>query len=188
MYEPGIGSTQEELRNIAAAMQQGESGPLYAVLPGQLLSAGTTGTAAIAGGVLAQSFSGVALQQSYWNFYLPLGWVEGGLVVPQVCWAPADAVAGNVNWGVEYSIISPAGVAATATLTASTATPAVAGQYTITELADIDLAGRPIRSVLHARLYRDGAADSYNNTALLLNFGLRTQVNSVGSVYPDRRA
>lgn len=188
MYELGIGSVQEELRNIAAAMQQGESGPLYAVLPGQVVSPGTTTTAVIAGGVLAQAFADGVVQQNYWNFHLPLGWVEGGTVVPQICWAPTTATAGNVNWGIEYTIVSPDGTAATATLTETVASPAVAGQYTVSELDDIDLIGRPVRSILHARLYRDGIGDSYNAAVLLLNFGLRLLVNSAGAVFPDRRA
>lgn len=188
MYEPNGRKVEDELRALAAAIRRGEHDPLYRILSAQIQDFGTTGTGALVGGVLTRTFADAAVQSLYLAAFLDLGWVEASDVVPQICWAPASAAAGNVNWGLEYAIIQPNGGAATATLTAAAATPAVAGQYTITELAAISMTSRPIRSILFGRLYRDGVADSYNGAVNLLHTGFRIQVNGNGAVYPEAKA
>lgn len=188
MYEPGGKSLFEELSAIAAAIRRGESDPLYRILTAQFHSFGTTGTGNLIGTVATRTFADAAVQEAFFGVFFDLGWVQASDVVPQICWAPGSAAAGNVNWGLEYAVIQPNGIAATATLTAAVATPGVAGQFTLTELATISTASRPIRSVLLCRLFRDGVVDSYNGVVHLLHLGFRTQVNGTGAVYPEAKA
>lgn len=188
MYEPGGKAIHEELRAIAAAIRSGESDWLYKTLAGHVVDVGTTGSANIAGTVPVRTFANAASNQLIFTALLDQSWVEGGLVTPQVLWAPGDTNAGNVNWGLEYAVLAPNGTPTTATATASTATPGVAYQQTKSELTSIDLSGFAVGSTFIGRLYRDGVADSYNGTVLLLNLGLLVFVNGTGSVYPEAKA
>lgn len=188
MYEPGGKSAEEELYALAAALRRGESDPLYRVIFPRVVSVGSSGLGILSGNTYCNLFADAASQAMHFAVCLDLGWVEASDLVPQICWAPSTAAAGNVDWQLDYTIIQPNGTPTNGVLTGTSAAPGVVDQSTILELAPISMTGRPIRTSVFAQLVRLGAADTYNATVQLIHFAFLTKFNGVGAVYPEAKA
>jgi hypothetical protein len=112
-------------------------------------------------------------------------WMEGTILKPHIHWAPVDAGAGDVVWGMEYTKATPLTVLPNSTIiTVTQSTDTTALKHQIAVLPDIAAAGDKISTMLGCRLYREGTAgaDTYGNGAALLEVDFHIMLNTPGSV------
>lgn len=146
-------------------------------------------------GVFALRFDKAAEEEVYFDIQLPHHRKASSSLYPHVHWAPTTTQENTfVSWGLEYSwadineeftntdiIYGNVPVGGITTLTAN--------HHLLTPLPIIDGTGHDtgvgVSSMLKCRLFRDaagtGATDDYNYDAILLEFDLHIEIDSVGS-------
>jgi hypothetical protein len=133
--------------------------------------------------VYARGFDGNATtEQLFAELEIPHSAKNASEATFHVHWMPTTATAGNVKWQMDYHLLDASGTAgAVTTLTATTASPAVAWKEVRSDLSPTITVSMGQQLVF--RLYRNpsDAADTYPDDAVLLTAGLHYESDTVGS-------
>jgi len=126
-----------------------------------------------------------------WVFYeweVPENYDTGSDFKIRFYWAPTDANAGDVVWGIEYTIVTPENdevlTAATTTQTVTDSTQSLANELLRTDFITISGTGVQPGDIISMRVYRDADADDYGADAALVHLGLYFQVDRNGVASP----
>lgn len=136
-------------------------------------------------GVFGYFFDAGIEEELYFMVQLPHNYIEGSDIKAHVHWVPKTSGAGNVGWGLEYTV---AGMGETfgntAIITGVGATGSTAGKHNITELGTIDGSGLKISDMLICRVFRDATAgaDTYTGDAGLLEIDFHIKETVRGSL------
>jgi len=129
-------------------------------------------------GVFAMLFDAATEEELHTMWVPPHSWAEDTAIEPVIKWAPVNSNAGNVVWGLEYTIIadgSAFGATTLATVTSAASTTAYAPQRAT--FGSISMPGKKIAHTWAVRLYRDAASgsDTYASDAagLALGFNIK---------------
>lgn len=135
------------------------------------------------GGIYANGFDGgVTMEQVFFQIQIPHSYKQGTTIHPHVHWMPSDANAGTVQWNLEYSWSNINGVfGAPVIITVVQAAAGAAWTHQFAEMPDISGVGKTISSMLVCRLYRNPNLDTYASDAILLDFDIHYQIDTVGS-------
>lgn len=145
-------------------------------------------------GVWGLGFSDTTDEEVYCAVQLPHSWKEGSSIYPHVHWMPLTATVPSrgVTWALEYSwanigVIDGVGSAVTfgntTTITADDNGVMTASEHRMINFDPITAAGKTLSSMLMCRLYRDvsDANDDYADDAVLLEFDIHFEIDSLGS-------
>jgi len=122
----------------------------------------------------------------YYEWEVPENYYAGSDFKIRFYWAPTDANAGDVVWGIEYTIITPENdevlTAATTTQTVTDSTQSLANELLRTDFITISGTGVQPGDIISMRVYRDAdnAADDYGADAALIHLGLYFKVDRNG--------
>lgn len=131
-------------------------------------------------GVWCYVFSDAATNNLFFSAEIPSDYSNGTAIAVEVHWMPIDASAGNVTWGIEYSIQNVDGVFGNTTKdTASDAAAGVAWTHQQHQIETISGTGLTGESCIMGRVYRVGS-DTLAAGAALLHVNLRYQADSLG--------
>lgn len=138
--------------------------------------------------LLAWQFVDGSTREVYFDLEVPHAALIGNAASTlqfHIHWSPADANAGNVDWVFTWALC-PIGVtwpATSTTGTISVATPGVALRHVATDLgAAISLQTVTAPSaIIHGRLQRMGAADTYAGAVWLHSMGVHYKVKKLGT-------
>jgi len=121
---------------------------------------------------------------------LPHRWKEGSTIYPHVHWAKSTADAGNVVWQLEYKWV-PINAAMDTTWTVLTVSSPIAAtpdtntarKHLISAFTPVAATGKKISDMMIVKLSRlaTDAADTYTATALLFQFDIHIEIDSLGS-------
>lgn len=128
--------------------------------------------------------TGTAIQEVHFSAQMPHSWKEGSVVYPHIHWTPVSAAAGNVKWGLEYTVANVnETLPATTTLTVVTPTAGVAWRHQVSGFGAIDMTGKKLSAMFHCRLFRDpaDAQDTYTDYASFLEFDFHFLQDAIGS-------
>jgi len=129
-----------------------------------------------------------------WVFYeweVPENYHTGSDFKIRFYWAPTDANAGDVVWGIEYTIVTPENdevlTAATTTDTITDSTQTLANELLKSDFITISGTGVQPGDIISMRVYRDAdsGADDYGSDAALVHLGLYFQVDRNGVATPS---
>jgi len=135
-------------------------------------------------GIYALAFDNTTDEEVFFTAQIPHAYKEGTDITPHVHWAPSDANAGGVTWGLEYVWANQDGTYGdTVIITADDATDTTSHKHHRIDFAVISGAGKTISSVLMCRLFRDISDDNdtYAHDAFLLEFDFHFEKDTVGS-------
>lgn len=141
-------------------------------------------------GVYGSWFRTNQTEDLFFEVQMPHGWKEGSTLYPHIHWSPKTNTGGNkVRWGFEYIWVNVGGTFGNTTVTyAEDPIPPIGGsptayQHVISDFPSIDGTGQTLSSMLVCRVFRDGthANDSYNNSALMLQFDFHYEIDADGS-------
>ena len=142
-------------------------------------------------GVYLWRFSKTTLNQLFFSVQLPHSYKLGADFSPHVHFVvPADGDANElVRWGLEYTVtelgdtIGTTSIIYTTTITSGdTVTTLLADTHYIAVFADIDGSAITTPSaMINCRIFRDAAADDYDNVAYGLEFDFHLPINTMGS-------
>jgi hypothetical protein len=180
-YE-GSATRFEDLRVPMSSTRRGAAeDPLYSVFRND-------GTGSV--GVYGSWFRTNQTEDLFFEVQMPHGWKEGSTIYPHIHWSPKTDTGGNkVRWGFEFIWVNVGGTFANTTVVyAEDPIPPIgssptAYQHVISEFPSIDGTGQTLSSMLVCRVFRDGthANDSYNNSALMLQFDFHYEIDADGS-------
>ena len=127
-------------------------------------------------------------EQVYFTVQIPHNYKIGGAIEAHVHWGPSDTGAGDVIWGLEYSIANIGDVfPASTTIDVTIATTETANDHIYTDIGDIDVSGitevTDISTMLICRLFRESssASDTYASDAYLYEIDFHYEIDSLGS-------
>jgi len=113
---------------------------------------------------------------------LPHKYKEGTSLYPHVHWMPSSTNTGNVLWRMEYAWVSNGSVQPSFTQHDLTvAANGVAYKQHIDSWTAISKADSKISDLITIKLYRMGASDTFTGDAMLKEFDIHYQVNTIGS-------
>lgn len=170
---------------LSSARRRGSSDPVWTKLADN--GAGSVG-------VYAHAFSASAEQELFFEIQMSHQWDEGTAVKPHIHWCPIDATAGDVVWGLEYTVTHPVGgvYSSTTILSVTDASEGVANGTQIAPWGEIDMTGQRDSCVFVCRVFRDATnvADTYAGVAFGLSVDFHYRKNSNGSLleYPGAPA
>jgi hypothetical protein len=136
-------------------------------------------------GVYAYWFDKATEEELFFIVQIPHAYKYGTDLHAHVHWMPSTAGAGDVVWGLEYTLCEIDAVFGNTTIETATATAAgTAFTHQILEIVQID--GSAIDSVsamMMCRVFRDATAvaDTYDNDAILLEIDFHYQIDALGS-------
>lgn len=118
---------------------------------------------------------------------IPHTWKEGSILHPHCHIVCPNATAGNIVFGMEYTLADVDevfGAPGAPIESAVTAVPGVAYRHFILELPDIIMTGFKVSAMFCARIYRkSGVAGAYPNAVFMPEFDIHYQMDSFGSNY-----
>ncbi len=166
----GSSTVWEDVRVALITRGSGGTNPTYSQMQGTLY---------------AYKFSGVNINNVYFEIQMPHSWKEGTTIYPHVHWAPNGTSTSNVTWAMDYEWknINETFAGTVSTISTSVAACGVTGQQQITNIGatGITEADKKISSILMVRLYRSGDADPNTEDCFLLAFDIHYEINTVGS-------
>lgn len=117
---------------------------------------------------------------------LPHDWKEGTAIHPHVHWAPSTTGAGDVKWGLEYTMIDVEGGAfpnTTIIYSVPEAAGGVAKAHKKSELGTLDMTGKKISICLVCRVFRNSSAvdDTYADNVFGISLDFHYEIDSFGS-------
>jgi len=124
-----------------------------------------------------------------WVFYeweVPENYDTGSDFKIRFAWAPTDANAGGVVWGIEYTVVTPNNnevlTTTTTTETVTDSAESLANELLITDFITIPGTGVQPGDTLSMRVYRDAdnGADDYGADAALIHLGLYFKIDKNG--------
>ena len=135
--------------------------------------------------------NGANNEQVYFTVQVPHTYKIGGEIRAHIHWGPSDAGAGNVIWGLEYSIANVGDVfPSSTTISATVASTGDANDHIQTELGNINVSGITedvdISTMLICRLFRNSSSgsDTYAADAYLYEIDFHYEIDSLGSNEP----
>ena len=133
--------------------------------------------------ILVQSFSATQTNELHGSFEIIHDYKEGTDLHPHLHWYATTTGAGDVRWGLEYSVENATGTVVTGTIYTNCTAPGVAWQGNICSFPNITGTGIDIGSQFHFRLFRDGtdAADTYASGAAIATVGVHYEIDTIGS-------
>lgn len=180
-YE-GTATRFEDLRVPMSSTRKGAAeDPLYSVFRND-------GSGSV--GVYGSWFRTNQTEDLFFEVQMPHGWKEGSNLYPHIHWSPKTDTSGNkVRWGFESIWVNVGGTFGNTTVVYAEdpITPIgpspTAYQHVISGFSSIDGGGQTLSSILICRVFRDGthANDSYNNSALMLQFDFHYEIDADGS-------
>ena len=108
----------------------------------------------------------------------------GTIIEPHIHWSPTTTGAGNVVWRFEYTVASVGNVFPAYTVVdVVAAAGGVAEKHSVLSFGSLTMADDALGSMLKWKLSRLGAdaADTYADTARLLEFDIHIQIDGFGS-------
>ena len=141
-------------------------------------------------GVFSWSFSAVLEQELFFIAQLPHYYKQGTDLTPHVHWSPSDGAAGNVVWGLEYTIRNPGISGAfplTQLITAVQAASGTAFQHQRMALPAISGVGILISAVLICRIYRSMTGNTYGSAAFGHEVDFHYAIDNIGSNNPTSK-
>jgi len=138
-------------------------------------------------GVFLRAFSPDTVQSVQFTIQMPHNWLIGTEVRPHVHWTSKTSTTGKaVVWKMEYTWVGVHGVFSdTTTISGSTelSSQTTANQHFYTNLTPITPSVTGVSSMCLCRLYRDtdDALDTLEDDAMILEFDLHYQKDSMGS-------
>ena len=145
-------------------------------------------------GVYALGFDSSTDQEVFFAVQLPHEWKEASNITAHVHWAPSVVTASDygVTWALEYTwanigVINgsgtPVAFPTTTTITKSDIDTFTAKEHRMVSFTAITATSKEMSSMLMCRLYRDvsDTDDDYANDALLLEFDIHYEIDSLGS-------
>lgn len=143
------------------------------------------GEAVVGGSVRGFAFDSAADEELHFSGMLRHDYREGSALLPFVLWEPTTADAGNVVWGLDYSmaIIGDA-LPSPSSLSVTSAAAGVADTVTRASFDEIEGEGLQRMSGVRGRVFRDAnnAADTYGADATLCCVGFVYQGEGRGSM------
>jgi hypothetical protein len=141
--------------------------------------------AAFRGTVRSWSFSNLVIQELFFIAQLPHYYKTGTDIFPHVHWSPSDAGAGNVVWGLEYSVNPSAEAGGTFpapnTIQVIQAAAGVQYQHQRASMPAILGVGMRISAVLIGRLFRNTVGNTYASAAFGHEIDFHYQIDNIGS-------
>lgn len=143
---------------------------------------GLTDSAA-SGGVHTYLFDPTIEQSLSFTAQLPHGYVLGSEIYSHFHWAPMTADAGNVVWGIEYTIQDINGTFANTTVLTATGAASGAKKHSLTAISTAIPGQSSLSSMMIGRLFRQAgsASDTYAFDAALLEWDMHIQMDQLGS-------
>jgi hypothetical protein len=146
-------------------------------------------------GVYVLGFDDTTEEEVYCAVQLPHEWKEGSNIYAHVHWTPPSGTASltkGVRWGLEYTwanigVVDGSGTPATfgntSIIYVTDSDTFTADEHRMINFAAIDATGKTFSSMLICRLFRDAASssDDYADDALLLEFDIHYEIDSLGS-------
>lgn len=135
-------------------------------------------------GVIGYHFSATIVEEVFFETQLSHQYAEGTTIYPHVHWSPMTAGAGNVVWGIEYTLARPnAQFPLTVLDSVTTAASGIIRQHQLAGFSAVTMAGNTISTMISGRVYRDGpnAADTYAGQAVLHEIDWHYQKDTPGS-------
>lgn len=170
LYEQHPAVAWDDLRVAANVTKPGSSSPTWTNTQGGLYSWG---------------FSHAATNSVHFNVQMPHAYKEGSNITPHVHWQQLDTDTGHgVVWGLEYTWTNNAATEGSPTTIYVTGTTNSTQYYNHKNyFSAIVGTGKTISSMLVCRLFRlhTDPADDYPAVAILWEFDLHYQLDSVGS-------
>lgn len=156
------------------------------ILPAVNLRPGSTppAFAIFMGGIYASRFDAGISDMLYGSFELQHDYFEGSDLYFHVHWSPTTTNAGNIVWGVEYTIASPFTVfpATVTVLGTPTPAPGVVNRHQLQNIAVIPGTGQVIGSIVAFRVFRqNGGTDTFTGNAFLHSVGVHYSADTLGS-------
>lgn len=121
-------------------------------------------------GVIGYSFSATIEEERFFESQLSHQYAQETPIYPHVHWSPTTAGAGNVVWGLEYTIATANQQFPTTTLTTLTAAASgTARMHQVNAFSAVAMVGKLISTMISGRIYRDATnpADTYAAGAIL---------------------
>lgn len=116
---------------------------------------------------------------------MPHSWKVGSTIAPHIHWEPTTTNVGNVVWQLEYKWTSINATEPGAWITdpITVASGGVAFKHLIAPFAHIDGEGQGLSSIISIKISRLGGngADTYTGDALLKEFDIHYEIDSLGS-------
>lgn len=112
------------------------------------------------------------------------GYKEGSDISAHIHWMPATNTGGDVKWQLEYVwALNDSTISTSTTISATVAAGTTAWKPLIAEFPLITGTGKTIGSRFGFRLFRDpnDAADTYTGNAVLFDFGVHYERDTLGS-------
>lgn len=142
-------------------------------------------------GIFAYAFHPSSEEEVFFSIQMPHAWKEGTSVRPHIHWIGQTngGVGQDVCWGLEYTVANIGSVYGnTSIIYADTnylEEDIVANKHYMTIFPFIDMTGLTLSNMILCRLFRDagsvGGVDDYPNDAVLLEFDLHYEIDSLGS-------
>lgn len=135
-------------------------------------------------GVYAWHFAPTIMEDLMFAAQVPHKQKQETDLYPHFHWSPTTANAGNVIWGIEYTISTINGSFPLTQLDSVTdAADGLAYKHQLAGLSTISMAGNGLSTMILGRLYRDGGntSDTYPDDAVLHEFDFHIQIDSPGS-------
>ena len=127
-------------------------------------------------------------EQVYFVVQIPHNYKIGGEIEAHVHWGPSDTGAGDVIWGLEYSIANMGDVfPSSTTISVTIASGGIADKHIYTDIGSIDTSGitevTDISTMLICRLFRNSSSgsDTYAADAYLYEIDFHYEIDSLGS-------
>jgi hypothetical protein len=135
-------------------------------------------------GLYSYAFDKATIEELFGAIQIPHKYKEGTNVVPHIHWMPKDTDTGVVRWGIEYVWTNIGDTTANSTIVyAEDAGDGTALKHQLAPFSEIVGTGKTISSMFEFRIFRDASDgnDTYDNDAILLEFDLHVQYDTLGS-------
>lgn len=128
-------------------------------------------------------FDSSSTETLYIIMQIPHSYKEGSNIRPHIHWEPTDTNTGYVTWQMEYkwTNIDDTEAVSFTTISIDSNGDGTAYKHQVAPLPEIDGTGKKISSILSIKLSRLGGSDTYTGDALLKEFDIHYQINSLGS-------
>ena len=143
---------------------------------------------ALSVGVYTYAFGNEGLaaneEELFFTVQVPHNWKEGSNIVPHIHWCPIDATAGNVVWGLEYTLASVGATLPVTNIIYTDPSPAAgAFLHTYAIFDPIDCAGNTISFMIVCRVFRNSSnvLDTLAQEAAMLEIDFHYLIDSLGS-------
>ena len=131
---------------------------------------------------IGYSFANGSLNFLFIILQLPHSYKEGTDIVPHIHWMPSTTNTGTVSWRLEYAWVNNLETQPGLTTVDITPTPnGTANKLQLNTFGAISKANAEISSMLTIKLSRLGNTDAFTGNAILKEFDVHFQINTLGS-------